>query len=73
MCKKILYVFIYICLGVFSLVVKLGVINCVVEFLNNLFINLDIVYVEMKIWNFDICYSEDDLFVYVKYFIVDCV
>lgn len=60
-------------LGVFCFGSVLGVVNCIVELLNNLFMNLDSSYVEIKVWNFDKCYSEDDLVVYVKYFIVDCV
>lgn len=47
--------------------------NCEVKLLINLFVNVDGMYGEIEIWNLDICYSEDDFVVYVKYFIVDCI
>lgn len=47
--------------------------NCVTESSNNLFVNTNNMSSETKIWNPDMCHSEDDLAVHVKHFIADCV
>ena len=47
--------------------------NCVTEPSNNLFANTNNMPTETKVWNPDMCHSEDDLAVHVKHFIADCV